>query len=1637
MESGVTLLGGFPSEGSPSLEQRDWSVHATITEVSGLDAYGVIGADHATLDGFTILGSEIEWEGGVYCVHASPNLLNCTIAGNRSDDGGGVYCYHSSPTLSNCTISNNEGRYGGGVYCYDASPVFLNCTIADNAASSRGGGLYCSYSSPTLVNCIVSGNQNEFFAGALYCCDDSSPSLINCTLADNLARESNGLYCEDSCPVLTNCILWNRGNEIEGASAESAVVQYCCVQGGWPGKRNISGFPLFVDPSRGDYHLQNGSPCIDQGLRSIAPATDIEGRPRPGDDARVDLGAYETPDESVPSSADPPPRVYYVNATAPEWGDGSSWKSAFQSIHAALEISKPSDEIWVAAGTYQECIFLEPGVTLLGGFPSEGSPSLEQRDWSAHATVTEVTGLGKYSVVGADHATLDGFTILGNEDDWEGGVYCSYSSPVFSNCAIINNQLHDKGDGVYCAYSSPVFSNCTITNNGNGIYCSYASPVFSNCTIAHNRGGGVYCRFSFPEFANCVIAHNEGGNGGGMYCTNSSPILTDCTIDNNQSERGGGMYCSSSSPTLTNCTIDNNTVSYTGGGMYCHSSFPILTNCSISYNETDNGAGIYCSISSPALTNCIISNNQADELGGGAYCYRSSPSLINCTLFGNQSGEIGGALYCNISSPSLTNCILWNRGEDIGGTDVSGIVMRYCCIQGGWPGTGNFSAPPLFVDSSGGDYHLQNGSPCIDRGLLSAAPAADVEGNTRPGGDGKVDIGAYESPDEYEPGSLEPTPRVLYVNAAAPEGGNGRSWATAFRSIHAALEISSSSDEVWVAAGTYEESIHMEPGVSLLGGFPSEGSPSLEQREWINHETIVDGTGLTTPVVYGAESARFDGFSVVGGSPGVLCQCCSPVLSHCSIRGYSGQGVSCYLSSPTLISCTIDGEFRAESGRGLHCVESSPILRSCRIDRNRNKLYTGGVYCNSSSPIFINCIVSRNRGGYRGGGVYLVNSPLSKFIHCTISGNESIQNYGGIYCSNSFLTLTNCILWNAGEELGGDSADQASLCYCCVQGGWKGEGNSFLAPLFVNSSQGDYHMQNGSPCIDRGLLSAAPATDIEGHVRPGDDGKVDIGAYESPDDYESAFPRVLCVNAGAPEGGNGLTWATALRSIQAALDISTASHEIWVAAGRYNENIQMVPYVALYGGFPADGSPLFDQRDASIYKTIIDATGFNTHAVVAAQWALLDGFMITGGNAEENGGGVYCAEPFILRNCTITNNIARKRSGCGIYCKGCSPTIEDCTISENSKIPYYRNIVLDGSVYCDFGSSPVITRCVIQNNSDYGIHLRYSSATITECVIKNNYRYGIILDNNVFHDEIPPTTVEDCLVSGNTEKGIYLIGLNTRIAVSRTRITGNLGTGFSCNDAMLCTLDSCLLTDNQGVGFACSAGDWDPYVDPILYNCTLARNALGDFYFSFIFGEGFYKDDFYMPSSLPELKNCIFWSDDAVSVQFWYHTMLWSGNNIPKTRNFSTMQYDYVDVSPDWGEGIDIYFSSVKGGWPGNISDDPRFVNPEAGDFRLLSNSPCIDRGDNSSAHNLPYDIEGGPRILDGDGNGTFVVDMGAYEFNRLAPVPTFTPTLTPTPDETSYNPPATSTPVPLRLWILDGYGRVRFPLAATPTPAQ
>ncbi len=79
-----------------------------------------------------------------------------------------------------------------------------------------------------------------------------------------------------------------------------------------------------------------------------------------------------------------------------------------------------------------------------------------------------------------------------------------------------------------------------------------------------------------------------------------------------------------------------------------------------------------------------------------------------------------------------------------------------------------------------------------------------------------------------------------------------------------------------------------------------------------------------------------------------------------------------------------------------------------------------------------------------------------------------------------------------------------------------------------------------------------------------------------------------------------------------------------------------------------------------------------------------------------------------------------------------------------------------------------------------------------------------------------------------------------------------------------------------------------------------------------------------------------------------------------------------------------------SGSKEGFMDADPLFVKPGYrdgpiwinGDYRLQSGSPCIDAGNNSPPEGLPNnDLEGDERVIDGDLNGTAIVDMGADEY--------------------------------------------------------
>ena len=96
--------------------------------------------------------------------------------------------------------------------------------------------------------------------------------------------------------------------------------------------------------------------------------------------------------------------------------------------------------------------------------------------------------------------------------------------------------------------------------------------------------------------------------------------------------------------------------------------------------------------------------------------------------------------------------------------------------------------------------------------------------------------------------------------------------------------------------------------------------------------------------------------------------------------------------------------------------------------------------------------------------------------------------------------LTNCILWDGGDEIAGTSANtlnRIQVTYTNVHGGWPGTGNIDVDPLFV-APDSNGHLLPDSPCIDAGdpnFVAKPNKTDIDGNPRIAN-GIVDMGAYE-------------------------------------------------------------------------------------------------------------------------------------------------------------------------------------------------------------------------------------------------------------------------------------------------------------------------------------------------------------------------------------------------------------------------------------------------------------------------------------------------------------------------------------------------------------
>lgn len=299
---------------------------------------------------------------------------------------------------------------------------------------------------------------------------------------------------------------------------------------------------------------------------------------------------------------------------------------------------------------------------------------------------------------------------------------------------------------------------------------------------------------------------------------------------------------------------------------------------------------------------------------------------------------------------------------------------------------------------------------------------------------------------------------------------------------------------------------------------------------------------------------------------------------------------------------------------------------------------------------------------------------------------------------------------------------------------------------------------------------------------------------------------------------------------------------------------------------------------------------------------------------------------------TITNGSATHGGGLHFY--NASGTISNNIIVNNSTtgggggggIRTFSNV---GPQFVS-----IINNTIRNNSSSYwgsGVLIQWNSGGVV--------RGNIIYQNSsptaaTVHVDggYPGVTIEKNVIRNNTDHGILFA------------TASGLATG---------TIDNNIVVNNGYIGivFAQAAGG---VVTAKAFNNTIYGNQ----------GDGSRGGLFAYTSSPP--------NPSKMTLALFNNT-IW-GNNL-KDLEWSSVNAtsSYSDIGTGFTAGT------------GNISVDPKFVNPAANDFHLASDSPAIDAGTSIDAP--ATDFEGDPRPVDGDSNGSPGFDMGADEF--VPPVPT------------------------------------------------
>ncbi len=522
----------------------------------------------------------------------------------------------------------------------------------------------------------------------------------------------------------------------------------------------------------------------------------------------------------------------------------------------------------------------------------------------------------------------------------------------------------------------------------------------------------------------------------------------------------------------------------------------------------------------------------------------------------------------------------------------------------------------------------------------------------------------------------------------------------------------------------------------------------------------------------------------------------------------------------------------------------------------------------------------------------------------------------------------------------------------------------------------------------------------------------------------ASFVHPIFVDASRPnDTGDGRSWATAKKTLQAAINLSVAGDTVVVTNG-------------VYAPISTDNKAITIQSVNGAAVTVIDGGGGQRCASLgyATTNTVISGFTLQNGLSDSGGG----AHGGTLNDCVLRNNTAyvlSSRHDHYSLATGGGATdsvLNNCLLQGNSAhfvaqidlsslfLDFPTIVTVSGAAVGGGAYECVLNHCRLERNEVLSVvnvsgwhplvdeTASFVSAcgggsfggTLSNCIVANN---NVTSESNTDHSwgDIAGGgcywgTQTDCTITHNQAIEFHY-GLNdnggqgggvaaavlTRCGIYNNR--AQYGGGSSSSQLTDCTIGN----NRAGFEYLCG-GDGGGTIWSTLNSCRIEGNVAVEF------GGGAYGGELYNSTLVGNtaeqdgggvyeavLYNCVLRGNAAYSGGGSYNGVLvnctLSGNSAFYGAGSSYGTLNNCIVRGNIHD--DCYYSAASHSCIGdhpfsgvnNIFEDPLFLSPSSGVFLLREGSPCVDAGSNAHVFGS-VDLLGNPRIQGA------TVDMGAYE---------------------------------------------------------